>query len=168
MSKRFKGVGSMVLVVISMTLVAQAQTSTTTDMAGTATSTTATSTIPNPTADISAPTARIASSHFRIPTTFRFSQQLVMGMVSPEVKYLQMFLNDTGFTVADDTLTPAGHKAGSRGYESKYFGPATRDALIRFQEANASAILAPAGITKGTGFFGPATIKRMNAMIQWE
>ena len=38
-----------------------------------------------------------------------------------------------------------------------YFGPSTRQALIRFQEEYRSDILGPVGLEKGTGYFGPQT-----------
>jgi peptidoglycan hydrolase-like protein with peptidoglycan-binding domain len=58
--------------------------------------------------------------------------------------------NALGFTIAKSG-------AGSPGKETNYFGPATRLALIRFQEANAKTILAPLGLTKGTGTFAAGT-----------
>lgn len=56
---------------------------------------------------------------------------------------LQHYLNTHGFSVV---VTPG--YAGSLGYETQFFGPATRNALIRFQASH--------GIP-ATGFFGPIT-----------
>ncbi|MEZ7821221.1 MAG: SpoIID/LytB domain-containing protein, partial [Patescibacteria group bacterium] len=45
---------------------------------------------------------------------------------SPEIKKLQQFLNDNGFTIAQSGI-------GSKGRETEYFGPATVKALTVFQ-----------------------------------
>jgi hypothetical protein len=58
------------------------------------------------------------------------------------VRTLQQFLNKQGFTVS---LTGP----GSVGSETTYFGPATRQALIKFQIKN--------NILPATGYFGPKT-----------
>jgi peptidoglycan hydrolase-like protein with peptidoglycan-binding domain len=73
-----------------------------------------------------------------------------MGMSDSQVRLLQRALNALGFTIAKSG-------AGSPGKETNYFGPATRLALIRFQEANAKSILTPLGLTKGTGKFAAGT-----------
>jgi peptidoglycan hydrolase-like protein with peptidoglycan-binding domain len=71
-------------------------------------------------------------------------------MTGSDVKLLQQYLNTHGFPVS---LTGV----GSLGKESTYFGPGTRNAVIFFQEAHKAEILTPAGLTKGNGFFGPAS-----------
>ena len=73
------------------------------------------------------------------------------GQKDGKVKLLQKFLNEMGFIVAEDG------NAGSPGNETDFFGPHTRAALIKFQEENSRYILAPLGLTRGTGFFGPFT-----------
>ncbi len=83
------------------------------------------------------------------PTTFKFTKDLELGDVDPEVKLLQQYLNAKGFTV---TLTGN----GSKGQEITTFGPATKAALIKFQKAN--------GITPSVGFFGPKTRGYINEM----
>lgn len=94
----------------------------------------------------------------RLPVGYRFSTPLKLGMTSIDVKYLQIFLNDRGFTVSK-----SGN--GSYGKETTYFGPSTYKALISFQNANATTILYPYQLTKGTGYFGPSTIKVVNQML---
>lgn len=69
-------------------------------------------------------------------------RSISVGAVGVDVLELQRFLNNNNFLVSK-----AG--AGSKGKETRFFGPATRNALIRFQKA--------AGITPAVGFFGPVT-----------
>jgi hypothetical protein len=80
---------------------------------------------------------------------YQFNNSLRFGMVSPDVKKLQQFLNTHGFLIA---LTGP----GSVGKETTRFGPATKAALIRFQLVNK--------ITPASGFFGPLTREVVNAM----
>ncbi|MEI8061672.1 MAG: peptidoglycan DD-metalloendopeptidase family protein [bacterium] len=61
-----------------------------------------------------------------VPSTLVLPRNLKMRMRGDDVKALQSFLNLHGFSVA-----PYG--IGSRGYETGYFGPATRAAVIKFQ-----------------------------------
>lgn len=75
-----------------------------------------------------------------LPTSFTRSLQL--GSSGGDVKSLQQFLNDRGYTVSS-----AG--PGSKGNETAYFGSATKRALIAYQKAN--------GISPAVGFFGPIT-----------
>jgi hypothetical protein len=90
----------------------------------------------------------------KTPSTFVFTRSLRFGMRGEDVRQLQIYLNTNGYTVS--TTGP-----GSPGKETTYFGLATVRALIRFQEAHAQLILTPLGLTKGTGFFGAATMKVM-------
>lgn len=83
------------------------------------------------------------NSHF---FSYFFSRNLRRGMSGSDVRELQKFLNAHGFTVATQG-------AGSPGQESTYFGTATLKAVTRFQEAHADQLLAPLGLTKGTGLF---------------
>ena len=80
-----------------------------------------------------------------------FSRYLSIGLKGEDVKCLQKFLNSTGFTVS-----LAG--PGSPNNETLYFGLLTRQAVIAWQNANASVILAPLGLTSGTGYWGLSSI----------
>ena len=71
-----------------------------------------------------------------------FTRDLTIGSVGEDVKALQKMLNTLGFIVSTTG-------AGSPGAESTYFGEKTRQALIRYQEANS--------ITPAFGYFGPRT-----------
>ncbi len=84
------------------------------------------------------------------PSKYLFTRNLSLNMQGQDVKELQKYLNTHGFTIALQG-------PGSPGNETALFGPLTKAALIRFQEAYASQILTPGGLTKGTGYFGPST-----------
>jgi hypothetical protein len=94
-------------------------------------------------------------SHF--PITL-FYNNLKLLSVGEDVRRLQKFLNNHGYPVALIGF-------GSKGMETINFGPLTQAALIKFQEAYAKDILWPLGLNKGTGFFGPMTIKQINKII---
>ena len=91
-----------------------------------------------------------------VPSVTTFTKVLNQGMTDPEVKLLQTYLNTHGTPVALMGV-------GSKGMETNFFGPATKAALIRFQELNAKDILTPLGLTKGTGVLAAKTIAFMNA-----
>lgn len=93
-----------------------------------------------------------------VPAT-PFTVTLRFGMRHEEVRRLQAFLNrDSGTRVA---LTGV----GSAGSETDFFGPGTRAAVTKFQEKYAQEILAPLGLARGTGVWGPATIRKANALF---
>jgi hypothetical protein len=73
---------------------------------------------------------------------FIFKKDLRFRMRDNDVIELQKFLNNNGFNVSLSGI-------GSKGNETNYFGPATRNALIRFQKAN--------NISPAIGYFGPKT-----------
>lgn len=80
-----------------------------------------------------------------------FSRTLKVGMRGEDVRALQQFLNTDNETRVGET------GAGSPGNETDYFGPATKRALIKFQEKHRADILAPLGLAQGTGVFGEKT-----------
>ncbi|RJQ35304.1 hypothetical protein C4566_01005 [Candidatus Parcubacteria bacterium] len=77
-----------------------------------------------------------------VNNTYHFMRDLDLGSEGEDVRALQIYLNQSGFYVATSG-------AGSPGNESTYFGPATQDALARFQRAN--------NISPAAGFFGVIT-----------
>ncbi len=86
---------------------------------------------------------------------YTFQRTLRIGSSGADVQQLQIFLNTHGFAVS-----ASGN--GSRGHETSYYGPATAAAVSRFQVAHASDILAPIGLTQGTGNFGAGTMRVVN------
>jgi len=98
-------------------------------------------------APVESPKATSASN------AFHFSHNLGLHSVDPDVKQLQIFLNTHGFPVAAEG-------PGSPGFEVETFGPSTKAALEKFQEAHAREL----GITETSGHFGAATRKYINGL----
>jgi peptidoglycan hydrolase-like protein with peptidoglycan-binding domain len=96
------------------------------------------------------PTNQSTSTSPQLLTPASFTRSLKLGMTGPDVKALQVFLNNRNFKVAISG-------PGSPNNETTYFGPATRTALIKFQSAN--------GITPAVGYFGPITMKKANTLL---
>ena len=103
-------------------------------------------TIPN----ITVPTNVNLQTNPQINTTLGNSRNLTQNTRGTDVKLLQQFLNQQGFTVSNKG-------AGSPGLETTLFGKQTKQALIRFQIKN--------NIKPASGNFGPKTkafIKTLN------
>lgn len=123
-----------------------------TPIAPTIATTTATATLASvPIATTTAP-AQVAPA---VPL-FEFLRSLQFRDQNADVKQLQQFLNAHGSPIAAEG-------PGSLGQETDYFGALTLAALIRFQNEHAEQILAPVGLTSGTGYFGPSTRAFVNA-----
>lgn len=88
--------------------------------------------------------------------SYVFLKNLSQGQVDVDVLNLQKYLNSQKVFVSLSG-------AGSVGSETSYFGPATKSALINFQNIHSGEILAPAGLSYGTGYFGPSTRAFINS-----
>lgn len=87
-----------------------------------------------------------------------FTKTLKLGDTDPEVLLLQKALNED----IDTVITASG--AGSPGNETTYFGQKTKLAVIKLQNKHYGEVLAPNGLSVGTGVFGPSTRAMMNNM----
>lgn len=87
-----------------------------------------------------------------------FSRSLSVGSTGADVMAMQKIFN----TDIDTVITFFGN--GSPGLETNYFGSLTRTAVMKFQKKYASEILAVGQAP--TGFVGPKTLKKLNAMVQ--
>ncbi len=84
------------------------------------------------------------------PWCHTFNITLKLGDTGEEVRALQIAFQKEGFNVSQDT--------------SGVFGPYTRRASILFQQKYASEILAPYGLTKGTGYVALTTRRKLNTL----
>ncbi len=83
-----------------------------------------------------------------------FERDLSFGLTnSDEVKALQLFL-----AIQDPEIYPAGLVTGN-------FYRLTREAVIRFQEKHADDVLKPANLSRGTGYVGLRTRRKINEML---
>ncbi len=94
-----------------------------------------------------------------IPTTKKFSEFLRISNNKTDVKDLQIFLNSQGYFVSRSG-------PGSPGNETSFFGKKTKAALALYQELYRDDILKPLNLKKGTGFFGPYTMRFVNAILE--
>lgn len=104
------------------------------DVAAKSTSAAATS---QPASSSAAPTTVVTP----VPTA-TYTRDLSVGMSGADVKLLQQFLNQRGYTVSETG-------PGSAGNETEVFGSQTQVALAQFQAAE--------GISPAAGYFGPTT-----------
>ncbi|MFA5934882.1 MAG: peptidoglycan-binding protein [Candidatus Paceibacterota bacterium] len=88
-------------------------------------------------------------------TKYIFNNNLKLNSVSEDVRQLQIYLNNNGFTVSETG-------AGSKGNESTFYGQKTVQAVKKFQETHRSEILTPNGFISGTGMFYESTRRVVN------
>ncbi len=87
-----------------------------------------------------------------------FTRNLGVGSSGADVLGLQRFLN----RYPDTRLGVSG--AGSPGLETQYYGPVTAAAVSKFQVKYRAEILTPSGLVNPTGYFGPASRAKANAL----
>jgi len=104
-------------------------------------------------------TLKVPTEISGIPAGYKFEKALKPSNVSEDVRYLQIFLNSDH----DTRLADSG--AGSPGNETTRFGSLTKAAVIKFQEKYAQGILAPWGLTEGTGIVGSKTRAKINEIL---
>jgi len=97
---------------------------------------------------------------FVFASTNVFTRTLCAGMLGEDVRELQRFLN------ADTETRVASAGVGSAGNETDYFGPATKHALIKFQEKYRTEVLIPVGLTSGTGILGAKTREKISTLLE--
>lgn len=85
---------------------------------------------------------------------------LELGDAGIDVFILQQLLNK------DPRTQVATEGPGAPGYETVFFGKATFNAVIRYQELFRDAILAPDGLRSGTGYVGARTRAHMNLRFE--
>ena len=84
-----------------------------------------------------------------------FQRNLKHGDVGNDVQSLQKLLNK-------DAVVLAHEGPGSPKNETKYFGPLTKNAVVRFQNKYVDEILSVIGLKNGTGYFGPSSRRFVN------
>jgi len=81
------------------------------------------------------------------------------GTTGADVECLQRYLNWAQVALAVNG-------PGSPGQETPYYGPLTTDAVVRWQNNNSTAVLAPLGLSAGTGYFGPSSFAHYVAVVR--
>ncbi|MEZ4195039.1 MAG: peptidoglycan-binding domain-containing protein [Candidatus Paceibacterota bacterium] len=89
---------------------------------------------------------------------YTWTRDLNVGATGADVMKLQQFLNAN----ADTRVAASG--AGSVGAETEFYGPATAAAVSKMQVMYRAEILSPAGLVNPTGYFGPSTRAKANAL----
>jgi peptidoglycan hydrolase-like protein with peptidoglycan-binding domain len=91
--------------------------------------------------------------------TVIFNRNLKVGDSGSDVLVLQKILNSNQAT----QIAVSG--SGSPGNETAFFGLLTKNAVIKFQNLYANDILAPNGLTVGTGYVGATTRAKLTSLL---
>ncbi|OHB22753.1 MAG: hypothetical protein A2939_04055 [Parcubacteria group bacterium RIFCSPLOWO2_01_FULL_48_18] len=87
------------------------------------------------------------------PSLPSFTSDLTVGSKGDAVSNLQTFLKNEGADVYPEGLVTG------------YFGSLTKAAVMRYQDKYADAVLAPLGLSSGTGYFGAGTRAHVNSRL---
>lgn len=90
--------------------------------------------------------------------SYTFTRSLGQGSTGADVMNLQKFLN------SDPDLVVSLSGAGSPGMETSFYGPATAAAVSKFQTKYSASVLVPVGLSTPTGYFGPSSMAKANAL----
>jgi peptidoglycan hydrolase-like protein with peptidoglycan-binding domain len=85
------------------------------------------------------------------PVFTTFNRNLFLSSKGEDVRNLQKFLNNNGYTISSTGL-------GSFGNETNFFGQLTKQAVVRFQLAK--------NIKPAVGYFGPITKSAVLSMLK--
>ncbi|MBI1998719.1 MAG: hypothetical protein HYS73_00065 [Parcubacteria group bacterium] len=91
---------------------------------------------------------------------YTWTRSLKQGDTGADVMKLQKFLNSS----ADTKVASSG--AGSPGSETSTFGPATKAAVMKWQDKYKSEVLTPVGLSAGTGYFGTMSVAKANDLCK--
>jgi peptidoglycan hydrolase-like protein with peptidoglycan-binding domain len=86
---------------------------------------------------------------------YAWTRDLSIGSRGADVQALQKFLNQDNDTRVNGLLP---------GQETMFFGPATAQAVSKFQVKYRSEVLTPAGVVNPTGFFGITSRAKANSL----
>lgn len=89
---------------------------------------------------------------------YAWTRSLSNGATGADVMALQQFLN------ANVATQVAASGPGSAGMETQYYGGLTAAAVSNFQVTYRDEILTPVGLVNPTGYFGPSTMAKANAL----
>ena len=103
-------------------------------------------------------TITFAATNSTIPLC-EITRNLSVGTSGEDVKCLQRYLNWSGYTVSSSG-------AGSPGSETMYFGNLTAQAVIQWQNGHSTAVLAPVGLSSGTGYWGQSSFNYYVALVR--
>jgi peptidoglycan hydrolase-like protein with peptidoglycan-binding domain len=116
----------------------------------TPTSTVSATTTVTSTSSVTSPTTTCTTCGMAVKVTIKIS--LKVGDRGDDIKTLQTWL------AQDKIIYPEGLITG-------YFGPATKRAVIKFQEKYTNDVLRPFGLKNGNGWVGPATRAKLNEVF---
>lgn len=105
-----------------------------------------------------APAASAPASSATLSASGTFTENLQKGDSGPAVLALQQFLNTHGYVIAAVGPNSPGNETGT--YDALTYG-----AVMRFQQENRAAVLAPEGLLYGNGILDASTRAYINSLL---